>query len=83
MLTYDQTDYLLTYSDETHFNEVQEGEFLKKKHERDREAQIVSDNERDVSLYRKIGFTEYWRDPRGFLSRMGEFQELISMQLEL
>ncbi len=47
------------------------------------ELNVVADNERAVSLYKKAGFTEYGRNPKGFCSRTAGYQELISMRLEL
>ncbi len=47
------------------------------------ELDVVSTNERAVSLYKSVGFTEYGRNPRGFCSRSSGFQELILMRLEL
>lgn len=42
-LTHAQTDYLLTYPDETSFNAAQEGEFLKAKADSDREVEIIAE----------------------------------------
>ncbi|MBR1457065.1 MAG: GNAT family N-acetyltransferase [Oscillospiraceae bacterium] len=47
------------------------------------ELQVVSGNERAIALYRKAGFVEYGRNPRGFRSRLSGYQELVSMRLEL
>ncbi len=47
------------------------------------ELNVVAENERALSLYRSVGFTEFGRNPRGFRSRMSGFQELIWMRLEL
>lgn len=47
------------------------------------ELNVVADNERGVSLYKKAGFTEYGRNPKGFHSRLTGFQEVVSMRLEL
>lgn len=47
------------------------------------ELDAVAGNERAVSLYRKFGFAEYGRNPKGFLARTGKFQELILMRLVL
>ena len=47
------------------------------------ELNAVSDNERALALYRKAGFVEYGRNPRGFHSRLTGWQELVLMRLEL
>lgn len=47
------------------------------------ELDVVSDNKAAVALYRKAGFTEYGRNPRGFRSRTAGWQELILMRKEL
>lgn len=47
------------------------------------ELDVVSDNERAISLYKKLGFIEYGRNPKGFQSKYSGFQELIYMRLEL
>ena len=43
----------------------------------------MADNERALALYRSAGFTEYGRNPRGFRTRAGEWQELVLMRMEL
>lgn len=47
------------------------------------ELEVVSINESAVSLYRSVGFVEYGRNPKGFQTRDGQWQELILMRLEL
>lgn len=47
------------------------------------ELEVVSANESAVSLYKSVGFVEYGRNPKGFRTRSGEWQELILMRLEL
>lgn len=47
------------------------------------ELEVVSTNEKAVALYKKCGFTEYGRNPRGFRKKNGEWQELVLMCLEL
>lgn len=47
------------------------------------ELDAVSTNENAVALYRSIGFIEYGRNPKGFRTRAGKWQELILMRLEL
>lgn len=47
------------------------------------ELDVVADNVRALSMYKKAGFVEYGRNPKGFNSRMAGFQEVIYMRLEL
>lgn len=47
------------------------------------ELNVVAENERAVSLYKKMGFVEYGRNPRGFNSRVSGYQEIVYMLLEL
>jgi RimJ/RimL family protein N-acetyltransferase len=47
------------------------------------ELEVVAENERALGLYKKLGFTEFGRNPRGFRTRNGAYQELISMRMEL
>ena len=47
------------------------------------ELEVVADNIRAVALYKKAGFIEYGRNPRGFRTRDGRWQENILMRLEL
>ena len=47
------------------------------------ELNVVADNSRAISMYRKAGFVEFGRNPRGFYSRTAGFQELVHMRLEL
>ena len=47
------------------------------------ELNVVSENVRALSMYKKAGFVEYGRNPKGFCSRETGFQELIYMRLEL
>lgn len=47
------------------------------------ELEVVAENERAVGLYKSLGFEEYGRNPRGFRTRSGEYQELIEMRMEL
>lgn len=44
------------------------------------ELEVVSDNEKAYSLYKKLGFEEMGRNPLGFNSRISGFQELTSMR---
>lgn len=47
------------------------------------ELEVVSDNTSAVALYKSMGFMEFGRNPRGFISRYRGWQELVSMRLEL
>ncbi len=47
------------------------------------ELNAVAENERAVTLYKKMGFVEYGRNPRGFNSRVSGYQEVVYMLLEL
>ena len=47
------------------------------------ELKVVADNERALSLYRRAGFDEYGRNPRGYRSAAAGYQELVYMRLEL
>lgn len=47
------------------------------------ELDAVAENDRALSLYKSAGFREYGRNPRGFRSRTGHWQELVLMRLEL
>lgn len=47
------------------------------------ELSVVAGNERALAMYKKAGFTEYGRNPKGFNSRLTGFQEVIYMRLEL
>ena len=47
------------------------------------ELNVVAENDRAVALYKKMGFVEYGRNPRGFNSRVSGYQEVVYMLLEL
>ncbi|MBO4456272.1 MAG: N-acetyltransferase [Butyrivibrio sp.] len=47
------------------------------------ELNAVAENERAVALYKKMGFVEYGRNPRGFNSRISGYQEVVYMLLVL
>ncbi len=47
------------------------------------ELEVVSTNEAAIAIYKKCGFIEYGRNPRGFRKKNGEWQELVLMRLEL
>lgn len=47
------------------------------------ELNVVAENTKAISLYKKLGFEEFGRNPKGFLSRTNGYQELIHMLLVL
>ena len=47
------------------------------------ELNVVAENEAAVAGYKKAGFQEFGRDPRGFKSRLTGYQEIIYMRKEL
>ncbi|MBQ7183193.1 MAG: GNAT family N-acetyltransferase [Clostridia bacterium] len=47
------------------------------------ELEVVADNERALRLYRGAGFKEYGRNPKGFRTRDGRWQENVFMALDL
>ena len=47
------------------------------------ELNVVAENKAAVSLYKKLDFCEYGRNPLGFRSRISGMQELVLMRLEL
>lgn len=47
------------------------------------ELSVVAENEAALSIYKKAGFVEYGRNPRGFKSRFSGYQELVFMRIEL
>lgn len=47
------------------------------------ELSVVADNAAAVALYKKIGFKEFGRNPKGFKSRVSSWQEIVLMRLEL
>lgn len=47
------------------------------------ELEAVAENKNALALYKSIGFVEYGRNPKGFLSRLTGWQELVLMRLEL
>lgn len=47
------------------------------------ELDVVAENTSAISLCQKAGFVEYGRNPRGFRSRSGGFQEVVYMLMEL
>ncbi|MDO4522773.1 MAG: GNAT family N-acetyltransferase [Eubacteriales bacterium] len=47
------------------------------------ELEVVADNKTAISLYKDMGFEEMGRNPMGFRTKDGAWQELISMRLAL
>ena len=47
------------------------------------ELDVVADNASALALYKKFGFVEYGRNPKGFRSRTAGYQELVLMRLAL
>lgn len=47
------------------------------------ELTVVADNTSAISLYKSLGFIEFGRNPKGFLSRTVGYQELVLMYLPL
>ena len=46
------------------------------------ELEVVAENRAALALYQSVGFVEYGRNPKGFLSRQNGWQTLILMRLE-
>ena len=47
------------------------------------ELQVITSNTSAIALYKDLGFVEFGRNPKGFLTKTKEWQELIYMRLEL
>lgn len=47
------------------------------------ELNVVSDNHSAIAMYKKAGFVEFGRNPKGFRSRVNGYQELVYMRLDL
>ena len=47
------------------------------------ELNVLAENERAISMYRKAGFVEYGRNPKGFNSRISGYNEIVYMRLEI
>lgn len=47
------------------------------------ELNVVADNVSAISLYKKVGFVEYGRNPKGYCSRAAGWQEIVLMRLAL
>ncbi|WP_240366775.1 GNAT family N-acetyltransferase [Streptococcus massiliensis] len=47
------------------------------------ELEVVASNQAALALYKSVGFVEYGRNPKAFLTRKGNYQETLLMRLEL
>lgn len=47
------------------------------------ELEVVADNRKAISMYKKLDFEEYGRNPRGFCSLFTGWQEFVLMRLAL
>ncbi len=47
------------------------------------ELEAVAENERALAMYQRAGFRTFGRNPKGFRSRSGRYQEVVSMLLTL
>ena len=47
------------------------------------ELNVVAENTRAIEMYKKAGFAEFGKNPKGFKSRLSGYQELVYMRLEL
>lgn len=47
------------------------------------ELNVVGENESAIRLYESCGFVEYGRNPKGFVSKVSGYQELVYMRKEL
>lgn len=47
------------------------------------ELDVVADNHSAIALYKKFGFIEFGRNPKGFNSKVCGYQETVLMRLEL
>lgn len=47
------------------------------------ELGVIAGNERAIGLYRSVGFAEYGRMPKAFMTRSGRWQENVLMLLDL
>lgn len=47
------------------------------------ELNVVAENDRAIAMYRRAGFVEYGRNPKGFRSRISGYQEVVYMSLDL
>ena len=58
-------------------------ECAKKAGYRQMELEVVAENEAAIALYKKAGFVEFGRNPRGMKSRETGWQEIVLMRLEM
>ena len=58
-------------------------ECAKKANYKQLELDVVADNKNAIKLYKKFGFVEYGRNPKGFCTKDGKYQELVYMAKEL
>ena len=47
------------------------------------ELNVVAENKNAIAMYRKAGYEEFGRNPRGFKSRLTGYQEVVYMRKEL
>lgn len=47
------------------------------------ELEVVASNKQAIRLYKKMGFKEYGRNQRGFITKQGNAQALILMSIDL
>ena len=47
------------------------------------ELEVVAENKSAIALYKSVGFVEYGRNPKGFLSRFTGWQEVVLMRLDM
>ena len=47
------------------------------------ELDVIAENKKAIALYENEGFVEFGRNPRGFRTREGAWQELVLMRREL
>ena len=47
------------------------------------ELEVVAENKSALALYESVGFVEYGRNPKGFLSRFTGWQEVVLMRLDM
>lgn len=47
------------------------------------ELNVVAENKNAIAMYRKSGYEEFGRNPRGFKSRLTGYQEVVYMRKEL